>query len=136
MFTPPATQVSDWHRIATNVYSYFMGRADIHEKILKLKGKAEKFARAGKWKKALPIFVELTEIDPKNDRYLRRVGDCYLKIGDHANARVHYRHLATLYARNGFWAKAISVNKLILELDPNDLEAQNTIVELYSKYGH
>src|SRR5262249_11811472 len=42
---------------------------------------------------------------------------------------------AKFYAQNGFWAKAISINKVILEIDPKDQEIQKSIVSLYSNMG-
>jgi CRP-like cAMP-binding protein len=102
---------------------------------VQLKTKAEKYAQDGKWRKALELFEELQTDDPKNDRLMRRIGDMHFRMGDKSAAKSCYKKLADLYARNGFWAKAISTNKLVLELDPSDQEIQQSIVKLYSNMG-
>src|SRR6185436_5581985 len=105
------------------------------EQIARLREKAEKQIQAGKWVKALELYDEIAKIDPKNDRVMLRLGDIYLKIGEKEQAKASYKRLSELYAKNGFWAKAISTSKLVLNLDPNDIDVRQSITQLYSNLG-
>ena len=118
-----------------NDYSKKMARQVDSSKIQNLKNKAAKFACSGKWKKALEQYLLIQKADPKNDRIMHRVAEIYLKVGETDKAKEGFKRLASLYAKNGFWAKAVSANKMVLSIDPGDLEVEKQIVEMYANLG-
>ncbi len=74
--------------------------------------------RKGKYKKALALYVELQDREPKEPRWSRRVGDIHRRLGDTTEAVASYSLAAEVYMSAGFLIKAMAVCKLILQIDP------------------
>lgn len=108
-------------------------KPQIKEADQKTKQDAETLFTKGKYEKALPLFLKLAEKYPKDLRMKTKVGDCLLKMGKKNEACMVYRHLAAQYARDGMLIQAISINKLILSINPKDEVIQNELTLLYSR---
>jgi len=103
--------------------------------IAKLKDRAAKAWSKGNWAAAAEAYEELFKAEPKNLMYKLRVGDALVKHGKPQEAIAVYAMVAERYAAEGMLIKAISVNKLILQLDPQQKDTQKRLAALYSKRG-
>lgn len=98
----------------------------------KLKAEAAEAFAKGKFKKALPIYVELSQLHPKDLRMKTKVGDVLVKLERLKDAVEVYRSVAAQYAAQGMLIQAIAVNKMILQINPKD---QGILRELATLYG-
>src|SRR5688500_931450 len=105
------------------------------EDVAKLKDKAAKLWAKGSWAQAQEAFEELFKAEPRNLMHKLRVGDALVKQGKNQEAITVYAAVAERYAADGMLIKAISVNKLILNLDPQQKDTQKRLAALYSKRG-
>lgn len=103
--------------------------------VAKLKDRAAKAWSKGNWGAAVEAYEELFKAEPKNLMHKLRVGDALVKAGKTADAIAVYAALAERYAADAMLIKAISVNKLILQLDPQQKDTQKRLAALYSKRG-
>lgn len=99
----------------------------------KLKDDANALALKGKVKDAIGILEQVVKVDKSDVKTIVKLGDLYKKNGDKAKAIDAYTKGAALYATQGFLVNAISVNKMILELDPNQKQIQQALADLYAK---
>src|SRR5579859_2772948 len=103
--------------------------------LAKFKDKAAKAWAKSNWAAAAEAYDELYKLEPKNFMHRLRVGDCLVKQGKSGEAIKVYGDVAERYAADGMLIKAISVNKLILSLDPQQKDTQKRLAALYSKRG-
>jgi CRP-like cAMP-binding protein len=99
----------------------------------KLKDDANALFLKGKIKEAIAALEQVVKVDKSDVKTIVKLGDLYKKNGDKAKAIDAYKRGAAIYATQGFLVNAISVNKMILELDPNHKEIQEALAGLYSK---
>ena len=104
-------------------------------KVQKLKLKADEAYQQMKWKKALELYQEASEQIPNDVRMAQRMGDLLRRLNMKDEAIEQYKKAAKLYSSDGFWAKAIAIHKMILELDPNDVSIRRQLAETYSAQG-
>jgi cAMP-dependent protein kinase regulator len=104
----------------------------LSKKAKELKARADEAFVQGKWKKALDFYTQFDNEAPGDVRIQQRVGDLFKRLGQSERAIETYKQVASLYAGQGFWAKAIAINKIILELDPRDLSVQKQLARMYS----
>lgn len=102
-------------------------------KLVKYKDKAARYMVKGNWDDALDALIKAQELAPKDTYIARKIGDMYQRMGKRNEAALAYKRAAGLFAAAGFLFKAISVNKIILSLKPEDKEVQETLAALYSK---
>ena len=102
-------------------------------KLVKFKDKAARYMVKGNWDDALKALIGAQEAAPKDTYVARKIGDMYQRMGKKDEAALAYKRAAGLFAAAGFLFKAISVNKIILSIKPDDREVQETLAELYSK---
>jgi cAMP-dependent protein kinase regulator len=107
----------------------------IDPKVKKLREKADLFLSERKWEKALQLYLESEEAGEFDPRIGQRIADLYKRLGEKSEAIEHYKRVVKHYSLAGFWAKAIAVSKMILEIDPGDLKVRNQLAELYSAQG-
>src|SRR5690606_1460805 len=79
------------------------------------------------------VYQEIVKADPKDIKTWVKIGDLYRKMGRNEQAIDIYAKAAGSFAISGFLMQAISVNKMILEIDPNHAHTQNALAELYAK---
>ena len=89
----------------------------------------------GQLGKAIKEYLKLVQEDASDIRTWLKVADLYSKCGDLENATETYRKVADYYARQGFYLKAVAVNKQILKIDPNLLNVHLELASLYKQLG-
>jgi len=106
----------------------------VSEKAL-IKGRAQGFLSKGNYRRALSEFQKLVQLDPTNWRARLKVGDLLHKLGRPADAVEQYKQLARQYVQEGFLLQAISLNKIILRIDPSQEGIDRALAKLYAQIG-
>lgn len=101
----------------------------------KLRNKAAAAAGKGKHKKALEIYLQLEEADPKDGAWARRAGEMLRHLGDTRGAIEAFTRACSTYADDGFLVKAVALCKIILRIDPTQVQAQEKLVALNAARG-
>lgn len=102
----------------------------------KLKDKASGYVADGRFAKAAEIYEKICKGNPENLAAGQHLADMLLKTGEKKRALETYEVLADKYARGGFLLKAISLYRMILDIDPAHQQVQNLLAKLYAKqYG-
>ena len=107
----------------------------VSEKAL-IKGRAQRFLSKGNYRRALNEFQKLVQLDPTNLRARLKVGDLLHKLGRSAEAVAQYKQLAQQYVEEGFLIQAISLNKIILRIDPSQEGIDRELANLYAQIGN
>ncbi|MBS2026138.1 MAG: cyclic nucleotide-binding domain-containing protein, partial [Deltaproteobacteria bacterium] len=71
-------------------------------------------------------------LNPRDVILRQRLGDLLARMGRTDAAVRQFQHVAGHYASSGHLLKAIAICRVILEMDPNHLETQDTLAELYA----
>jgi CRP-like cAMP-binding protein len=103
------------------------------EKVRKLKDKAAEYFKDQKFAKAASTMEELVELDPHEPAHRLKLGDAYRKTKENAKAIESYQAAAKTFTEQGLVIKAIAAAKLILEIDPKNTDAQQTLSDLAKK---
>ncbi len=103
------------------------------KKILKLQKTVQKAMKKAEYSKALDAYQQLVRLEPENLRNWVNAGDLFRRVGQIDKAVGAYGHAAARYAVKGELVKAISLNKMILELDPDHEQTQKALAVLYSR---
>ena len=109
-----------------------MVAADNRAKFLQ---EAEKHVLHGKVQQAIGEYLKIIKIDANDVLTLNTIGDLHLRQKNIAEANRYFSLVAENYVRNNFFLKAIAVYRKILGADPNNLDINSTIAELYAKQG-
>lgn len=102
------------------------------EDLKKIKQKADEAYAKSDWKKALEAYRLYADRTPFDARMIQRVGDLHRRLNQVGFAVKEYKRVASYYGKEGYWAKAIAMHKVVLELDPNDSDVQDQLKEMYS----
>ncbi|MGB5502445.1 MAG: tetratricopeptide repeat protein [Polyangiales bacterium] len=94
---------------------------------------ARKYQSRGQYDKAIAQYQKLVAADKRDVRSLLKIGDLHVRAGNRGTAIETYEIVATHYAAQGFFLKAIAVYKQILKLDPSRLDAQVRLGEMYEQ---
>lgn len=103
-----------------------MARKDVS----KLRDDAAKAVERGKLDKAIELYIELEEAEPKSPTWPKRIGETYRRAGDNARAITAFERSVEKYVLEGFLVQAIAVCKLILQIDPRHSAASKRLAEL------
>ncbi len=106
----------------------------VSEKAL-IRSRAQKYLSKGNYKKALGEFQKIIKLDPMDLRTRLRVGDLLQKLGRTGEAVAQYKQLTRHYAKEGFLIQAISLNKIILRIDPSQEGIDKELADLYARTG-
>ncbi len=87
----------------------------------------------GEWKKALPPLKKHCDQNPEDVRSRLKLAELLERLGKKEEAIEHYRAVAESYARDGFLLQAISVNKMILRIDPAAKGVNERLAQLYAE---
>ena len=87
----------------------------------------------GEWKKALECFRDHCVKKPEDLRSRLKVAELLERLGQKEEAVQMYRKVAEGYASDGFILQAISVNKMILRIDPFSKDVSERLSQLYSE---
>jgi CRP-like cAMP-binding protein len=76
---------------------------------------------------AADVLGKLMEADPKTPRWPHKRGDLLRKLGHNKLAIESYAVAATVYAEQGFIARAVAMAKTILNLDPSRIDVLESV---------
>ena len=100
---------------------------------MSLKLKAQQALSRGDWKKALECFRNHCAQKPQDLRSRLKVAELLERLGQKEEAVQMYRKVAEAYVSDGFILQAISVNKMILRMDPSSKDIGARLAQLYSE---
>ncbi|MDP3985605.1 MAG: tetratricopeptide repeat protein, partial [bacterium] len=101
----------------------------------RLLSNALRMVEKGQFQKAIDLYKQLLEIEPKDSRVHLKIGDLFLKTGETELAVGAYAEVARLYGEQGFYKKAIAVRKQIVSIVPSRVEHQRRLIALYHVVG-
>ncbi len=87
----------------------------------------------GEWKKALECFRNHCTHKPEDFRSRLKVAELLERLGQREKAAEMYQKVAEGYASDGFILQAISVNKMILRINPSSKDVSERLAQLYSE---
>jgi cAMP-dependent protein kinase regulator len=95
------------------------------------KEEAQMALAKGDWKKALENYQKHCAQEPEDLRSCVKIGELLERLGRKKDAVLVYREVAEAYAKDGFLLRAISLNKMILRIDPSAGEINDRLAQLY-----
>jgi len=98
-----------------------------------LKEEAQQAFSRGEWRKALECLQNHCAQEPKDLRAQLKVGEWLERLGQKKEALQMYRKVSKAYALDGFLPQAISINKMILRMDPSAMEVHGQLAQLYAE---
>jgi cAMP-dependent protein kinase regulator len=100
-----------------------------------IKGRAQRYLSRGNYKKALGEFQRIVQLDSTDLRARLRVADLLHKLGRSDEAVAEYTQLTRQYVEEGFLIQAISLNKIILRINPSQEDIGKELADLYARGG-
>jgi cAMP-dependent protein kinase regulator len=100
---------------------------------MSFKEKAQKALSRGEWRKALECFQNHCALEPEDLRSRLKVAEVLERLGQNEEAVQMYRKVAEVYALDGFLLQAISINKMILRVDPSSQDVNHRLAQLYAE---
>ena len=97
------------------------------------KTQAQQALSRGEWRKALECFQNHCAQEPKDLRSQLKVAELLERLGQKKEAVQNYRKVAEAYAEDGFLLQAISINKMILRIDPSSKDVNDQLARLYAE---
>lgn len=91
--------------------------------------------RRGDLTGAVTLYRQIVDRDPKDVRVWIRAADLEARLGHRDAAIEAYLKAADLYGEQGFYLKAVAVYKQITRLDPDLVEVNRRLAELFQKLG-
>jgi cAMP-dependent protein kinase regulator len=85
------------------------------------------------WKKALERFQDHCAQKPDDLRTRLKVAELLERLGQKEEAAQTYQKVAEGYASDGYILQAISVNKMILRINPSSKDVSERLAQLYSE---
>src|SRR5262249_13583874 len=99
----------------------------------KLKDEAAKAVEKGRHRRAAELYLEVGTVEHEDPLWPHRAGEAFKRAGMGPEAIKQLDLAAQGYVRQGFLLKAISVAKMILEIDPRRGETQAMLGALYAR---
>ena len=87
----------------------------------------------GEWKKSLQSFKKHCDQEPTDLRSRLKMAELLERLEKKKEAIEEYREVAESYAKDGFLLRAISVNKMILRIDPSAKDVNARLAQLYTE---
>ncbi len=100
---------------------------------LSSKLKAQQALARGEWRKALESFQNHCAQEPGDVRSRLKVAELLERLGQRNEAIQTYRKVAEAYAQDGFLLQAISINKMILRMDPSLKDVNDRLAQFYAE---
>jgi len=97
------------------------------------KDEAQRALSRGNWRKALENFQKHCAEEPEDLRSQLKVAELFERLGRRREAVQAYRKVAEAYAQDGFLLQAISINKMILRVDPSSKDVGDRLAKLYTE---
>lgn len=98
-----------------------------------LKEEAQQALSRGEFRKALECFKNHCAQEPEDLRCQLKVAELLERLDQKKEAIQLYQKVAEAYARDGFLLQAISINKMILRIDPASKDVNERLIQLYSE---
>lgn len=105
------------------------------EKLRKIKDQAARAMKKGSWQKAFEKYEILSGAQPKDLRLKMKLADILVKLKRNDDAFKVYEAVAEEYSTDGFLIQAVSVYKIILQIDPKRAGVNEKLEELNQKRG-
>ena len=100
---------------------------------MSFKEEAQQALSRGEWRKALECFQKHCAQEPEDLRSQLKVAELLERLGQKKEAVQMYRKVAEAYAQDGFLLQAISINKMILRIDPSSKDVNDRLAQLYAE---
>jgi CRP-like cAMP-binding protein len=100
---------------------------------MSFKKEAQQALSRGEWRKALEYFQNHCAQEPKDLRSQLKMAELMERLGQKKEAVQMYRKVAEAYAQDGFLLQAISINKMILRIDPSSKDVNDRLAQLYAE---
>jgi CRP-like cAMP-binding protein len=100
---------------------------------MSFKKEAQEALSRGEWRKALECFQNHCAQEPEDLRSQVKVAELLERLGQKKEAIQMYRKAAEAYAQDGFLLQAISINKMILRIDPSSKDINDRLAQLYAE---
>jgi len=97
------------------------------------KEEAQRAFSKGDWGKALDAFQKHCSQEPKDLRSRLKVAELLERLSRKEESIKEFQNVAESYAEEGFLLQAISVNKIILRMDPSRKEVNDRLAQLYTE---
>ncbi|MCA1826937.1 MAG: hypothetical protein LC689_08350 [Myxococcales bacterium] len=98
--------------------------------VRKLKDEVTEFLKKSKFEKAADVLEQLVAAEPKDMAQRLKLGDTYRRLEQVQKAIANYQHAAKFFADEGQLIKAIGAVKIILEIDPDNQDAQKQLQDM------
>ncbi len=105
------------------------------EDLRKIKDQAARHLKKGNWEKALEKYEILVKHQPKDLRQKTKLADILVKLKRMEEAFNTYDQVAEAYAADGFLIQAVSIYKIILQLDPKRKDAKEKLERINQARG-
>jgi tetratricopeptide (TPR) repeat protein len=102
---------------------------------LQLKRDAEAAEKKNDVARAIELWKQFVQENPRDWNTVHRIGDLYAKQNKLKEANGEYIKVARYFADDGFYLKAIAVWKKVLRNDPNYLDGNVALGDLYARQG-
>jgi CRP-like cAMP-binding protein len=107
------------------------GRRSASRELNLFKEAAQQALLQGEWKEALEYFRSHCAEHPDDLRSRLKMGELLERLGNKKEAVRVYRDVAEFYCKDGFILQAISLNKMILRIDPSSKDASDRLAQLF-----
>lgn len=101
----------------------------------KLLESAKRALDEGRVDRAIQEYQKIVAADPRDSRVKLRIAELYIRLKQIGDAVKVYQDVATTYADEGFYLKAVTVYKNILRLNPSLRDINGKLADLYEKMG-
>jgi cAMP-dependent protein kinase regulator len=103
------------------------------KRTVSFKEEAQRAFSKGDLVKALDYFQKHCSQEPEDLRSRLKVAELQERLGRKEDAIQEYRKVAEAYGEEGFLLQAISVNKIILRIDPSRKDVNDRLAQLYTE---
>ncbi len=97
------------------------------------KEEAQMALAKGDWKRPWRTTGNIVPRSPRTFESCVKIGELLERLGRKKEAVLVYREAAEAYAKDGFLLQAISLNKMILRIDPSAREINDRLAQLYQE---
>ena len=96
---------------------------------------ADHYSKDGFFLKAIAIYKKINKLDPSKLEIYGKLAELYARQGLSMEAKSQYQVLADYYMKHGDQSNALVTYKKISELDPNSININVKMADLYSQTG-
>lgn len=96
---------------------------------------ADVYVKGGFLVRGIAMFKKISKIDPKNTGALERLAELYTMQGLMSEARSHYLQLGEALLKDNKTDKALEVMQKLLDLEPDNIQVQKRLAELYERHN-